>query len=85
MIYNKTQNIFRWKRVEPLETDSITEYDLPNEDGFGAAEEIVKISEKKSNFDAKTDDLSCEGKEKDNPALELEEDPHPPEKCSLTV
>ena len=64
-----------------MDTDSITQYDLPEEREFEVAEDVVKISEKKSKFDVHSD--MCEENGKDNSALELEEGTQ--EKCGSTI
>ena len=65
--------LFRWKKPEVADTDSITEYDLPGETDC-EVEDVVQISEKKSQFDVQSEVEADDKKCQENPALELEED-----------
>ena len=65
--------LFRWKKPEVADTDSITEYDLPGETE-SEVEDVVQISEKKIQFDVLPEVTEGEKKGQENSALELEEE-----------
>ena len=64
----------RWKKTQLADTGSITEYDLPEETEF-EVEDVVQISEKKSQFDVHPELKEGEKKKgEENSGLELEEE-----------
>ena len=72
-LYKPLSVLFRWKKPEVADTDSITEYDLPGETDCEVAD-VVQISEKKSQFDVHSEVEEGDKRGQENPALELEED-----------
>ena len=72
-LYKPLNVLFRWKKPAVADTGSITEYDLPGETEF-EVEDVVQISEKKSQFDVVPEVKEGDKKGQENSALELEED-----------
>ena len=89
LLLTLTTSDFRWKKTEVLETESITEYELPDERQFEVTEDVVQISEKKGTFDGPSGVTQCEEENgQDNPNLELEEgleQETEQEKCCFTI